>query len=40
MEVVEYIKYSASPKFWVEEGGRERLYVEMVMVVAVVEVDR
>jgi hypothetical protein len=35
---VEYIKYSASPKLWVEwsGGGKERLYV--VVVVMVVEV--
>jgi hypothetical protein len=26
MEGVEYIKYSASYKLWMEEGGREMLY--------------
>jgi hypothetical protein len=35
MEGVEYIKYSASSKLWVEESGRKRLYVEVVMVVEV-----
>jgi hypothetical protein len=38
MEGVEYIKYSASPKLWMEEDGRGRLYVEVVMVVEVKEV--
>ena len=38
MEEVEYIKYPASPKLWVEVRWRERLYVEVVMVVEVVEV--
>jgi hypothetical protein len=35
MEGVEYVKYSARPKLWVEKSGRERLYVEVVMVVEV-----
>ena len=38
MEGVEYIKYSASPKLWVEGGGRGRLYVEEVKVVEMVKV--
>ena len=35
MEGVEYIKYSASPKLWVEGRWRGRLYVEVVIVVEV-----
>ena len=38
MEELEYIKYPVSPKLWVEVRWRGRLYVEVVMVVEVVEV--
>ena len=39
MEGVEYIKYSASPKLWVEEGGKGKaIWWRWVMVVEVVEV--
>ena len=39
MEGVEYIKYSTSPKLWVEEGGKGKaIWWRWVMVVEVVKV--